>query len=56
MDGLYRAIHKAASSLVTGHSLLNGKMSMGNCHTEWSPEAVLYGSRQSGSFVNSTVS
>ena len=49
----YSAIHKATGSLVTGRSLQNGKMSMGNCHTERSPEAVLYGSMQSGGFVNS---
>ena len=54
--GLYSAIHKAASSLVTGRSLQNGKMSMGSCHAECSPEAVLYSGRQSSSFVNSTVS
>ena len=49
------AIHKAASSLVTGHALQNRKMSMGNCCTERSPEAVLYSGRQSSSFVNSAV-
>ena len=52
----YSAIHNAAGSLVTGHSLQNRKMSMGNHHTEWSPEVVLYGSRLYGSFVNSAVS
>ena len=30
----YSPIHKAAGSLVTGCSLQNGKMSMGNHHTE----------------------
>ena len=53
--GVYSAVHKAASSLVTGHSPQNRKMSMGNCCTEWSPEVILYGSRQSGGFVNSAV-
>ena len=52
----YSAIHKAAGSLVTGCSLQNGKMSMGNRCTEQSPEVILYGGRQSGGFVNSTVS
>ena len=42
-------------SLVTGHSLQNGKMSMGNRRTERSPEVVLYSGRQSGGFVNSAV-
>ena len=50
------AIHKANGSLVTGRSLQNGKMSMGNRHTEQSPEVVLYGGRQSGGFVNRAVS
>ena len=50
------AIHKANGSLVTGRSLQNGKMSMGNRHTERSPEVVLYGGRQSGGFVNRAVS
>ena len=49
------AIHKAAGSLVTSRSLPNGKMSMGNRHTERSPEVVLYGGRKSGGFVNSAV-
>ena len=53
---MYSAIHKAAGFLVTGRSLQNGKMSMGNRHTEWSPKVVLYGSRQSNSFMNSAVS
>ena len=52
---LYSAIHKATTSLVTGRSLHNGKMSMGNRRTERSPKAVLYGARQSGGFVNSAV-
>ena len=46
---------QGASSLVTSRSLQNGKMPMGIRHTEWSPEAVLYGGRQSGGFVNSAV-
>ena len=50
------AIHKAVSSLVSGRSLQNRKMSMGSHRTERPPEAVLYGGRQSGSFVNSAVS
>ena len=49
------AIHKAAGSLVTSCSLQNKKMSMGSHCTERSPEAILYGGRQSGSFVNSAV-
>ena len=49
-------IHKAAGSLVTGRSLKNGKMSMGNRHTERPPDPVLYGGRPSGGFVNSAVS
>ena len=48
-------IHKAAGSLVTGCSLQNRKMSVGNSCTEWFPKAVLYGGRQSSSFVNSAV-
>ena len=48
-------IHKAASSLVTGRSLQNGKMSMENRCTERPPDPVLYGSRLSGGFVNSAV-
>ena len=48
-------IHKAAGSLVTGRSLQNGKMSMGNCRTERPPDPVLYGGRPSGSFVNRAV-
>ena len=28
---------------------------MGSCHTERSPETVLYGGRQSGGFVNRAV-
>ena len=48
-------IHKAAGSLVTGRSLQNGKMSMGNCRTERPPDPVLYGGRPSGGFVNSAV-
>ena len=56
LEGMsYSAIHKAAGSLVTSRSLQNGKMSMGNCHTEQSPEVILYGGRQSDSFVNSAV-
>ena len=51
----YSPIHKAASSSVTGRSLQNGKMSMGNCHTERPPDPILYGSRLSGGFVNSAV-
>ena len=50
----YSPIHKAAGSLVTGRSLQNGKMSMGNCRTERPPDPILYGGRPSGSFVNST--
>ena len=49
------AIHKAAGSLVTGHSLQNGKMSMGNRRTERPPDPVLYGGRPSGGFVNRAV-
>ena len=49
------AIHKAAGSLVTDHSLQNGKMSMGNCRTERPPDPILYGGRPSGGFVNSAV-
>ena len=52
---VYSAIHKATSFLVTGHSLQNGKMSMGNRHTERPPDPVLYGSRPSGEFVNGAV-
>ena len=52
---LNSAIHKAASSLVTGRSLQNGKMSMGNHRTERPPDPVLYGGRQSGGFVNRAV-
>ena len=48
-------IHKAAGSLVTSCSLQNGKMSMGNHHTERPPDPVLYGGRPSGGFVNRTV-
>ena len=48
-------IHKAAGFLVTGRSLQNGKMSMGNRRTERPPDPVLYGGRPSGSFVNSAV-
>ena len=48
-------IHKAAGSLVTGRSLQNGKMSMGNCRTERPPDPVLYGGRPSGGFVNRAV-
>ena len=51
----YSPIHKAAGSLVTGHSLQNRKMSMGNRRTERPPDPVLYGSRLSGGFVNSAV-
>ena len=51
----YSAIHKADGSLVTDHSLQNGKMSMGNRRTERCPEVILYGGRQSGGFVNSAV-
>ena len=51
----YSSIHKAAASLVTGRSLQNGKISMGNRCTERPPDPVLYGGRPSGSFVNSTV-
>ena len=49
-------IHKAAGSLVTGRSLQNGKMSMGNHRTERPPEPILYGGRPSGDFVNRAVS
>ena len=52
---VYSPIHKAAGSLVTGRSLKNGKMSMGNRHTERPPDPVLYGGRPSGGFVNSAV-
>ena len=52
---IYSPIHKAAGSLVTGHSLQNGKMSMGNCRTERPPDPVLYGGRPSGGFVNRAV-
>ena len=45
-------IHKAAGSLVTGRSLQNGKMSMGNRRTERPPDPILYGGRPSGGFVN----
>ena len=48
-------IHKAAGSLVTGHSLQNGKMSKGNRHAERPPDPVLYGGRPSGGFVNRAV-
>ena len=48
-------IHKAAGSLVTGRSLQNGKMSMGNHRTERPPDPVLYGGRPSGGFVNRAV-
>ena len=48
-------IHKAAGSLVTGRSLQNGKMSMGNRHTEQPPDPILYGGRPSGGFVNRAV-
>ena len=48
-------IHKAAGSLVTGRSLQNGKMSMGNHHTERCPEVILYGGGPSSGFVNSAV-
>ena len=51
----YSAIHKAAGSLVTGRSLQNGKMSMGNRRTERPPGHALYGDRPSGGFVNSAV-
>ena len=47
------AIHKAAGSLVIGRSLQNGKMSKGSHCTV--SEAILYGGRQSGGFVNSAV-
>ena len=53
---VYSAIHKAAGSLVTGRSLQNGKMSIGNCRTELPPDPVLYGGRPSGGFVNRAVS
>ena len=53
--GINSPIHKAAGSLVTGHSLQNGKMSMGNCCTERPPDPVLYGGRPSGGFVNRAV-
>ena len=49
------SIHKAAGSLVTGRSLQNGKMSMGNSRTERPPDSVLYGGRPSGGFVNCAV-
>ena len=48
-------IHKAAGSLVTGRSLQNGKMSMGNRRTERPPDPVLYGGRPSRGFVNNAV-
>ena len=48
-------IHKAAGSLVTGRSLQNGKMSMGNRRTERPLDPVLYGGRPSGGFVNRAV-
>ena len=48
-------IHKAAGSLVTGRSLQNGKMSMGNCRTERPPDPILYGGRPSGAFANRAV-
>ena len=51
----YSPIHKTAGSLVTGHSLQNGKMSMGNRCTERPPDPVLYGGRPSGGFVNRAV-
>ena len=51
----YSPIHKAAGSLVTGRSLQNGKMSMGNRRTERPPDPVLYGGRPSGGFVNRAV-
>ena len=51
----YSPIHKAAGSLVTGRSLQNRKMSMGNHHTERPPDPVLYGGRPSGGFVNRAV-
>ena len=51
----YSPIHKVAGSLVTGRSLQNRKMSMGNRHTERPPDPVPYGGRPSGGFVNSTV-
>ena len=51
----YSPIHKAAGSSVTGRSLQNGKMSMGNRHTERPPDPILYGGRPSGGFVNSAV-
>ena len=44
-----------ADSLVTGRSLQNGKMSMGNRRTERPPDPVLYGGRPSGGFVNRAV-
>ena len=34
---IYSPIHKAAGSLVTGCSLQNGKMSMGNRRTDLQP-------------------
>ena len=42
-------------ALVTGRSLQNGKMSMGNRRTERPPDPVLYGGRPSGGFVNRAV-
>ena len=48
-------IHEAAGSLVTGRSLQNRKMSMGNRRTERPPDPVLYGGRLSGGFVNRAV-
>ena len=55
MTSNYSPIHKAASSLVTGRSLQNGKMSMGNRCTERPPDPVLHGGRPSGGFVNRAV-
>ena len=55
LAGANSPIHKAAGSLVTGRSLQNGKMSMGNRHTERPPDPVLYAGRLSGGFVNSAV-
>ena len=54
-SALNSAIHKATGSLVTGRSLQNGKMSMGNRGTERPPDPVLYGGRPSGGFVNRSV-
>ena len=55
MNACNSPIHKAASSLVTGRSLQNGKMSMGNRRTEQPPDPILYGGRPSGGFVNRAV-